>query len=65
MGKAEQEARLKQLSDLKARLKGRNSGSQEPIESIEENGGSSAAGRADQVLATYQESEEEESSEEE
>ncbi|KAH8904047.1 hypothetical protein BR93DRAFT_883993 [Coniochaeta sp. PMI_546] len=60
MGKAEQEARLRQLSDLKAAIKGRGSNSQEPIESIEGNGGASAA-----HSAPVYESEEEESSEEE
>ncbi|KAB5585248.1 hypothetical protein GE09DRAFT_1166157 [Coniochaeta sp. 2T2.1] len=59
MGKAEQEARLRQLSDLKAQLKGRGSNSQEPIESIEGNGGPAAP--TQQAF----ESEEEESSEEE
>jgi len=61
MGKAEQEARLRQLSDLKAAIKGRGSNSQEPLESIEGNGGSGAG--AGQPPAY--ESEEEESSEEE
>jgi bromodomain-containing factor 1 len=60
MGKAEQEARLRQLSDLKAAIKGRGSNSQEPIESIEGNGGSAAGPSAPAF-----ESEEEESSEEE
>lgn len=59
MGKAEQEARLRQLSDLKAAIKGRGSNSQEPIESIEGNGGASG-----QNPPAY-ETEEEESSEEE
>ncbi|OIW25758.1 Bromodomain-containing protein [Coniochaeta ligniaria NRRL 30616] len=57
MGKAEQEARLRQLSDLKAAIKGRGSNSQEPIESIEGNGGASAS------VPAYES--EEESSEEE
>jgi bromodomain-containing factor 1 len=57
MGKAEQEARLRQLSDLKAAIKGRGSNSQEPIESIEGNGGASAS-------APAYESEEESSEEE-
>lgn len=60
MGKAEQEARLRQLSELKAKIKGGHSNSQEPIESIEGNGGGSFA-EAQAVFA----SEEEESSEEE
>lgn len=70
MGKAEQEARLRQLSEqearlrhlseLKAKVKGGHRTSQEPIESIEGNGGGSVA-EAQPVFA----SEEEESSEEE
>lgn len=60
MGKAEQEACLRHLADLKAKLKKQGSNSQEPIESIEGNGGVSAA----ESQPKY-ESEEEESSEEE
>lgn len=60
MGKAEQEARLRHLADLKAKLKKQGSNSQEPIESIEGNGG----GSAPEPQGKY-ESEEEESSEEE
>lgn len=60
MSKAVQEARLRQLSDLKAAIKGRGSNSQEPIESIEGNGGSGAG-----PSQPAYESEEEESSEEE
>lgn len=63
MNKEEQEARLRHLSSLKAQIKGRNSGSQEPIESIEENGGGAAAEQA--APPAYQDSEDEESSEEE
>lgn len=65
MNKEEQEARLRHLSNLKAQIKGRNSGSQEPIESIEENGGAAAGGPSDHPPPPYQDSEEEESSEEE
>lgn len=39
MSKAEQERRLQQLNELKASIKNRGSGSQEPMESIEGNGG--------------------------
>jgi bromodomain-containing factor 1 len=60
MGKAEQEARLRHLADLKAKIKGHGSNSQEPIESIEGNGGGSVA----EPQPKY-DSEEEESSEEE
>jgi bromodomain-containing factor 1 len=63
MGKAEQEARLRQLSDLKAALKGRGSNSQEPIDSVEGNGGATPAG--DQTTGAAFDSDEEESSEEE
>jgi bromodomain-containing factor 1 len=59
MGKAEQERRLQQLNDLKAAIKSRGSGSQEPIESIE------GAGPISPPQVDNESDEEEESSEEE
>lgn len=63
MTKAEQERRLQQLNDLKASIKNRGSGSQEPIESIEGNGGATLSPN-DASLLPVNDSDEESSEEE-
>ena len=61
MSKSEQDRRIQQLAELRAQAARQNSGSQEPIESIEGNG---AQPPSDSALL-HMESEDEESSEEE